>query len=62
VNQQLLKNLQKMMIVLSGVGIIFVISGLILDNITFWAIADAVFISVFLGAAIVFYLSIKNAK
>ena len=51
-----------MMIVLSGVGIIFVISGLILDNITFWAIADAVFISVFLGAAIVFYLSIKNAK
>jgi len=51
-----------MMIILSGVGIVFVIIGLILDNLTFWAIADSVFISVFLGAAIVFYLSWKNAK
>jgi len=62
VKQQLLVNLQKMMIILSGVGIVFVIIGLILDNLTFWAIADSVFISVFLGAAIVFYLSWKNAK
>ncbi len=60
--QQLLQNLQKMMIILSGVGIVFVIIGLILDDIIFWAIADSVFISVFLGAIIVFYLSWKNAK
>jgi 5-bromo-4-chloroindolyl phosphate hydrolysis protein len=60
--QQLLANLQKMMIVLSGAGIVFVIIGIILDNTTFWAIADSVFISVFLGAAIMFYLSWKNAK
>jgi hypothetical protein len=51
-----------MMILLSGVGIVFVIIGLILDDVLFWAIADSVFISVFLGAAIVFYLSFKNAK
>jgi len=62
VKQQLLVNLQKMMIILSGVGIVFVTVGLILDDIPFWAIADSVFISVFLGAAIVFYLSWKNAK
>jgi 5-bromo-4-chloroindolyl phosphate hydrolysis protein len=60
--QQLLANLQKMMIVLAGAGIVFVIIGIILDDILFWAIADSVFISVFLGAAIVFYLSFKNAK
>ena len=61
-DQKLLANLQKMMIILSGVGIVFVIIGLILDDIIFWAIADSVFISVFLGAIIVFYLSWKNAK
>ena len=51
-----------MMIILSGIGIVFVTIGVILDNVTFWAIADSVFIGVFVGAAIVFYLSWKNAK
>jgi len=61
-DQQLLQNLQKMMIVLSVVGIVFVTMGLILDDLLFWTIADSVFISVFVGTAIVFYLSWKNAK
>lgn len=55
-----LHSLQKLIIVLSIVGIGFVVSGLVIDDVTFWAIADSVFISVFLGSAIVSYLSWKK--
>lgn len=55
--QSSLHKLQKLIIVLGIVGIIFVVIGLILDDITFWAIADYFFITIFTGAVIVTYLS-----
>jgi len=55
--QSLLHKLQKLIFVWGIIGIISVVSGLILDDIAFWAVADSVFIVIFAGTVIVSYLS-----
>ena len=55
-----LYNFQVLFIALCVNGVTFVITGMFLDDLTFWLLADMYFIAVFSGSAMVFYLSTKR--
>jgi len=50
-------NLLKLFMILCIVGIGVVVTGMILDDVTFWFIADMYFIVIFVTNAIVLYKS-----
>ena len=55
-----LHNFQILFMILCGNGVTFVITGMFLDDRTFWFISDMYFVAVFSGSVIVFYLTIRQ--
>ena len=55
-----LHNFQLLFMVICMIGVAFVITGMFLDDLIFWIVADVYFIAAFSGVVIVFYLSRKT--
>jgi len=55
-----IKLLQSVFMILCGIGVPVVVIGVILDDITYWALADTYFIAIFASSAAVFYFSRKE--
>ena len=58
--QNSLKKLQTIFLGLSVLGVILVVTGMIINDDTFWSIADPITIGIFIGAAVTFYITVKN--
>lgn len=48
--------------ILCAVGVPVVITGMILDDVTYWFVADMYFIVIFASSALVFYKKRKSSK
>ncbi len=55
-------NLLKLFMILCLVGIGVVVSGMILDDVTFWFIADMYFIGIFATTPLVLYKTVRLIK
>ena len=58
--QNSLKKLQTIFLGLSVLGVILVVTGMIINDDTFWSIADPITIGIFIGVAVTFYITVKN--
>ena len=58
--QNSLKKLQTIFLGFSVLGVILVVTGMIINDDTFWSIADPITIGIFIGAAVTFYITVKN--
>ena len=52
-----MKLLQSIFMILCGIGAPIVIVGMILDDLTYWFVADMYFIAVFASSGVVFYFN-----
>ncbi len=56
----MLKKLYGLFLGLSVLGLVLVVTGMIIDDLTFWLIADIMFISIFASSSIVFAYSMRK--